>query len=554
MSFRLPMTDEPIELDTELALLIDVGSAWAKASVIGRVRGRWRLVTHVAQPTAWGSAELRRHLVARLGAAVDRRLADRVDALIGSANRIECHTARRPARLAIAAVSRELSGQAARRAAESAGWQVVESVTLDDGRSLADRLTGLQSAQVDAWLVAGGFDGRHSPRALEAAALVAAARRPGAAPVIWAGDRDLGPQIESLFEPGAVAVVPSPRPEAGRDDPDGLREHLGNVLRDALARDDQAHLAPIAMPRAIGAVAGLAGLRVLAVDVGARGAMRALGEPDGTVTSRVHGDGGLAGLAASPGAAARVARLAGDAGDDAAVADLLQTLRARPATLPQTPAELSGTQAAARVQLGALTSDEPIEQLDLLVGAGATIASAPHPAQAARILLDGVRPIGVTQLAVDASALLGPLGALPDDEIREGIALLGDDLLVPLGTSVVTRGGEPGRQAMRVTVHRAGWPDIGPINVRVGQLQVVPLPRGQAAELTIEPGDGVGLGAPRRSPRVQASATGGSVGLILDARGIPIGLPRRGDDRRAVLAGWRDALEREAPPSVERIA
>ena len=126
-------------------------------------------------------------------------------------------------------------------------------------------------------------------------------------------------------------------------------------------------------------------------------------------------------------------------------------------------------------------------------------------------------------------------------------------MLVPLGTAVVTRGGEPGRLAMRVTVHRPGWPDVGPIGVRVGQLQVVPLPRGQEAELTIEPADGVGLGAVRRTPSIQASATGGALGLILDARGIPIGLPRRGDDRRAVLAGWRDALEREAPPSVERV-
>jgi hypothetical protein len=550
------LPDDPIspEIDTELALLIDVGSAWAKASVIGRVRGRWRLVTRVSQPTAWGSSELRRSLVARLGAALDRRLTGRVDDLVASANRIECHTARRPARLAIAAVSRELSGGAARRAAESAGWQVVEWVTLDDGRSLADRLTGLQAAEVDAWLVTGGFDGRRSPRALEAAALVAAARRPGAAGVIWAGDRDLAPAIEALFEPGAVTAVPSPRPDAGHDQPEGLREHLGQVLREALARDDEAHLAPIAMPRATAALAGLTALRVLAVDVGARSAMRALAEPDGRVTSRVRGDGGLSGVASLPGAAMRVARLAGDAGDDAAVADLLQTLRARPATLPQTPAELSATQAAARVQLAAIIEDEGIGQIDLLVGAGATIACAPHPAQAARILLDGVRPIGVTQLAIDPAALLGPLGSLPDDEIREGIALLGEDLLVPLGTAVVTRGGEPGRTAMRVTVHRAGWPDIGPISVRVGQLQVVPLARGQEADLTIEPGPSVGLGAPRRSPRIHASATGGMVGLILDGRGIPIGLPRRGDDRRAVLAGWRDALKREAPPSAERIA
>jgi len=546
-------TDE-VPIDTELALLIDVGSAWAKAGVIGRVRGRWRLVTRVAQPTAWGAAELRRRLVSGLEAAVDRRLAGRADDLIGSANRIECHTAHRPARLAIAAVSRELSGNAARRAAESAGWKVVEAVTLDDGRSLADRISGLQLAEVDAWLIAGGFDGRMSPRALEAVALVAAARRPGSAPVVWAGDSGLAPQVLELFEEGAVSVVPSPRPDAGREEPEGLREHLGRMLREALARDDQAHLSPIALPRATGALAALSALRILAVDIGAQGATRALAEPDGSVTSRVHGDGGLAGVAALPGAAARIARLAGDAGEEAAVADLLQTLRARPATIPQTPAELSGTQAAARLQLGSLVDGEPIGPLDLLVGAGTTIASAPRPAQSARILLDGARPLGVTQLAIDHGGLLGPLGSLPDDEIREGAALLADDLVVPLGTSVVTRGGEPGRLAMRVTVRRAGWPDMGPVSVRVGQLQVLPLARGQVAELTIEPGDGVTLGAPRRSPRIQATATGGSVGLILDGRGVPIGLPRRGDDRRAVLAGWRDALEREATPSVERIA
>jgi hypothetical protein len=107
---------------------------------------------------------------------------------------------------------------------------------------------------------------------------------------------------------------------------------------------------------------------------------------------------------------------------------------------------------------------------------------------------------------------------------------------------------------MRVTVHRPGWPDLAPIELRSGQLQVVPLARGQTAELTIEPGVGVSLGAARRSPRIEALASGGAVGLILDARGIPIAYPRRGDDRRAVVAGWRDALGREASPGVERIA
>ncbi len=137
-----------------------------------------------------------------------------------------------------------------------------------------------------------------------------------------------------------------------------------------------------------------------------------------------------------------MARLAGDAGDEATVADVLQTLRARPATLPQTAEELSATQTAARVQIATLLEDDAPERIDLIVGAGRTIGLAPHPGQAARILLDGVRPLGVTQLGVDVASLLGPLGSLPDDEIREGLTLLGDDIVVPLGTAIVCRGGE----------------------------------------------------------------------------------------------------------------
>lgn len=538
------------DVDTELAVLVDVGSAWVKAGVIGRVRDRWRLVTHVSQPTAWGAAELQRGLVERLAAVGDARLADRWDELLARANRIECHTARNPGRLAVVAVSREVSGSSARRAAEVAGWQVVELVTLDDGRTLAERLAKLQAAEVDAWLLAGGFDDGASPRALEAAALVASARLPDSGPVVWAGARALAGEVVSLFESGAASVVANPRPDARREDPGPLREHLQAVLREVVATEDENHLASIALPRAISTIAADGGLRVLGVDVGARGAVHVVAEPDGTREVRVYSTGGLAGAALVPGAAARVARLAGDAGDDAAVADLLQTLRARPATLPQTAEELSATQTAARMLIAGMVDDGPPEPVDLLIGAGRTIAAAPHPAQAARMLLDGVRPLGVTQLAIDAAAVLGPLGSLSDDEIREGITLLAEDLLVPLGTSVVCRGGDPGQLAMRVTVHRPGWPTPAPIELRTGQLEVVPLVAGQEAELLIETGPGISLGASRRSPRIEARATGGAVGLILDARGVPIALPRRGDDRRAVLAGWRDALARDA----ERIA
>jgi hypothetical protein len=542
------MTDAHVR--TELAILLDVGSAWAKAGVIGRVRGEWRLIAHAAQPTAWGSAELRRVLVEQLERAGDPRLVGRYEELLHGANRIECHTARRVGRLAVVAVSRELSGSAARRAAEAAGWEVVELVTLDDCRTLPERIATLQAIDVDAWLVAGGFEGSASPRAMEAAGLVAATRASGSGPVVWAGTSLLADDVMALFEPEAVSTVANPRADARHEDPEALREHLRAMRGTVVHEEDEAHLAMVAFPRAVGELARRGALRVLAVDVGARSAMAALAEPDGSLAVRLHAGGGVGGIARATGATARVARLAGDAGDEAAVADLLETVRARPATMPETADELAATHAAARVAIGALVEEMGIGSVDLVIGSGRTVAGAPRPGQAARILLDGVRPTGVSQLAVDVGSVLGPLGSLPDDELGEGLALLGGDLLAPLGTAVVTRGGEPGDLAMRVTAHRAGWPAIGPIQVRVGQIQVLALPAGQSAELTIEPAAGVSLGAPRRSPRIQALATGGAVGIVLDARGVPIALPRRADDRRAVIASWRDALERET----ERVA
>lgn len=530
----------------ELALLLDVGTAWAKASVIGRVAGRWRVIAHASQPTAWGSDELRRALVERLEAVGDPRLAGHWDRLLSDARRIECHTARRPGRLALAAVSRELSGSAARRAAEAAGWKVVSVVTLDDGRLLADRLATLESAEVDAWLLVGGFDEGATPRAVEVAAMVAATRRPGSAPVVWAGTRQMTDEVVAMFEAGAVSVVPNPRPTARADASHALREHLRGLWRELAGDgDDEASLGPVALPRAVGMLAVMGGLDIMAVDVGASSSLLVTGHAAGTTSLLVSADGGLAGVTGLPGAAGRVARTTDAAGDEAATADMLQALRAHPATLPEQPDELAVTQAAARLQLAALVEDMQPAQLDLLIGCGLTIAAAPTAAQAAGILLDGVRPLGVTQLAIDPASLLGPLGSLTeDDELREGMALVGDDLLVPLGTAIVCRGAQAGHIAMRVTVDRTGWPTAPPTIVRAGQLQVLPLGRGVEAEVTVELGPGVNLGNSRRVDRVVTSVTGGTVGLILDARGVPIAMPRRAADRRAVIAGWSEALER----------
>ena len=538
---------------TELSLLVDAGSAWTKAAVVGRSAGRWRIAAYAAQPSSWPEVALIDALAARLSDSADPRLHDRLRALIAGAPRISCHTPARPGRIALAAVSADLSGGAARRAAESAGWVVVESAFLDDGRPAAERLAALQSIEVDAWLLAGGFDQESGEAALEVAGLVAAARGGTQSPVLWAGSALMGDRVAALFEPKAVRILPNPRPSADRENVLPLRRYLEVMLVRLVEPGGARQLAPVGFGRAAMALARVNGLRIAAVDLGAQYATLVSVDQQGGAESLVLARGGLTSPSlTAPGNPARIAHSIPRAVDELAVADALQNLRARPDVLPQGEEELAIVHGVARALLRDLSGPGGhLEGVDLLIGAGRTIAGAPHPAQAMALLIDGFRPLGVTQLAIDAAGLLGPLGALGDDEILDGIEMIRDDLLVPLGASVVCRGTRPGHAAFRITMHRAGWPSVGPIEMRAGQLQVLPLARGQSAELEIELEPGVTLGGRPRTRRLRASVLGGAVGLVLDARDIPLVLPRRIDDRRAVLAAWLDEMLHEPIPVVE---
>ena len=551
------MTDERATTasaaSAELSLLVDTGSSWTKAALVARVRGRWRIVASVAQPTAWGEDTMLAALAERLADGVDPRLAGTTGELLDATPRIACRTPARPGRLALAAVSRDVSGAAARRAAEAAGWVVVEEASADDGRSLLDRLAALQAADADAWLLVGGFDDAAPDQALELASLVAAARRdddtPG--PVLWAGSALLTDAVAAIVG-SELTVLPNPRGQERHGDAEPLRRHLEELLQKLVEPGGVRQLAPIAFRRGIAELARAGGLRTAGIEIGARYATWVRAGPDGTASGRVFAAGGSGSpLLTAAGVAARVARHLWLAIDELAVADALQNQRARPAAMPQTEDELAIAYGAARFRLEQIAADEGgINGLDLIVGAGRVLAATPAPALAAMLLLDGLRPVGVTQLAIDPAGVLAPLGSLPDEEIGEGFAAIAGDAILPLGTAVVSRGGRSGSVAMRVRVRRAGWGEER-LDVRAGQVVVEPLPRGAHADVEIGLVGGASLGAGRHGGRVRAQVSGGSVGLILDARDAPLALPRRTDDRRAVIAGWRDAFTSEPVASGE---
>jgi hypothetical protein len=549
MSVAAPAAAQPT---AEVSLLIDVGSAWTKASVVGRARGRWRIAASVAQPTAWGEEALEEALAARLAIGADQRLRGRLSEMVEAAPRIACGTPRRIGRLAIAAVGDADRAAAVRRAADAAGWMVAASSSTEDGRPLSERLAALSATDVDVWLLTAPDELVPTEQVLEEAALVAAARRDRGGAVVWAGAPAMTEPLSALFEEGALSAIAPATPEGDGQDAGPLSADLERLLEQLVAGHDRRRASPAGFQRAVAELARQERLRIGGIDLGAHYATWVLADGTGEAPTRVGGvlaAGGLGSPAfGSPQVAGRLARQMSSRIDDLAVADALQNLRSRPGSIPNGEDELAVAMAAGRMQLASIAATPGWGSVDVLIGAGRLIAAAPSPARAMQLILDGIRPVGVTQVALDSAGVLPPLGSVAGDEIAEAIGFLRDDLLVPLGTAIVSRGGRPGHIAFRATVHRAGWPSMGPVEVRVGQVSVLPLARGERADVELQTDESVNLGAARRGRRLHAQVSGGSVGLVLDARDAPVQLPRRTDDRRSVQQAWQDALLAEPAP------
>jgi hypothetical protein len=526
----IPALSRPVP-ETELSLLVDVGSAWTKAALVGRAGGRWRIVSGTAQPTSWGESVLVEDLVSRLAPHADARLSRRLARLVRDAPRITSRSPRRPGRVAV--VADTLADQdAATSVAIRNGWTVVAALAGDDRRPDAERFLAVRGPEPDAWLAVSSTGAPPPHRPLWG--LLAAARGTGGAPLLVIGPEEVREPFVRLFGLGAEWIGPS----VG----DGLGERMLTLLADTTGVDEARLLAPIAFGRSIAALGRGLGLEVLGVDVGATWVGWGAAIAAGSTVAALAG----AGERALPDGSRAAAEVLPTDIDEFTTTDAVANLAARPMAVASSIPEAAIAQAlgidrlaAARRRMGGCPP------VDLLVGGGRLLAGAAHPADAVLALLDGLRPAGVTQLAIDPWAICGPLGTLSGEDLDEGLETLHDDLLVPLGTAVVSRGGQAGQVAFRARLHRPGWPDSTRYEVRSGGVVVVPLERGASGELEIELERGVDIGVEHRARRVRAAVTGGAVGVILDARDDPIQIPTRPGDARAVIQSWRDALRRE---------
>jgi len=175
---------------------------------------------------------------------------------------------------------------------------------------------------------------------------------------------------------------------------------------------------------------------------------------------------------------------------------------------------------------------------DTIVVGGGVLAQAPHGGQAALILLDALQPIGISTLVLDRYGLTPVLGNVARVKPVAAVEALDAGGLTNLGTVVAPVGeARPGDRVMAMTVRYDNGSELD-VDVRYGDLEILPLPLGQEAVLELSPRRGFDVGLGGRGKKGKRRVSGGLAGLIIDARGRPLRLPPDPEIRQEQIQEW----------------
>lgn len=573
--------------EAEIFLAVDVGSTNTRASLFDVIDGRYRLVaTSEAQSTAgpplFDLSEGVRLAMDRVQAITGRRLMDESDSLIipttGFGAGIDLFVASVSAghrvRTILAGLMPGVSMASARRLAESTYIDVVGEITLVDERRIEDLVGVVVSTRPDLILVVGGTDNGASKPIFQlidilklGISLIPEGSRPR---IVFAGNRSLGALVtDQLADRTSITLMPNVRPMLSIEDLAPARLQLAETLFEIrstritgyqeLKQWTGGSLLPTgeAYGRLIRYLS-----RIYDPDKGVLGVD--LGSSHTTIAAAFEGDLNLSvncdlGAGSSilglldQGSMPKILRWLPKAITGSEVRDYIYNKSVHPGSVPTTMDELYIEYAIARQLIRYALfharkswpegknsrSSLLLPSVEPIVAAGATLARAPKPGYTALMLLDALQPTGVSTLVLDPYSLAPALGATAGPLPVATVQLLEAGVLVSLGTVVCPIGrGRAGRKVLsyQLELEESGQQLSG--DIESGQIKVIPLGPGQFGKLSLRPERGydVGFGTLGRSGSLRVS--GGTVGVIIDARGRPLILPDNRDQQVELNQRW----------------
>ena len=491
----------------------------------------------------------------------------------------------------VAGVVAEMTAASAKRAALGAGAIVMDVISANDKRKPHEQINRIRELRPDMILVSGGTDGGNTTQVVQIAELIAPAKpqprfgKEFTMPLIYAGNKDAAPLIEAVFDESIdLSIVPNLRPKMEMENLGPARD----MIHDMFLEHVMAHApgydklmgwtdAPIMpTPAAVGnilqRIAKDKKINVVGVDIG--GATTDVFSVFDKTFNRT--------VSANLGMSYSISNVCAESGmenilrwvhfdmDERELRNRVKNKMIRPTTIPQSKEALIFEQAVAREALrlayiqhkefattlkgvqqqrtvGDTFSQEAGGQtivdnmkLNLLVASGGVLSHAPRMHQTALLLVDAFEPEGVTHLAKDSIFMMPHLGVLAEVHTKAAVEVFEKDCLIYLGTCVAAKGlGKPDKLCFTFTLRGDTLNESGEMNF--GDIRLLPLGPEETATITCEPSRNFDLGA-GPGKKIEQEVRGGTVGLILDARGRPLRLPVDRPACQKAIAKWVDAI------------
>lgn len=572
------------EREEEMMIIAEIGAANTKAILLRAKGGSLQLEAVAEAPTTVEPPRLDvtkgieaavEHLEAESGERLWGDEGPKVKFLCSSGDAGGLH-------MVVAGVMGMISKESAERAALGAGAHLLDAFSKDDKRPDYVLVEAMRSNRPDIFLLAGGTDGGAVNQVLELATLIAKSDvRPRFGegyklPVIFAGNVEARKQVsETLREDRyATRAVANVRPDINRENLGPAKEaiydsYMEHVIVHAPGYDKLTHMvkgqilpSQATVGKALYAYAESRDINLLAVDVGSA-TTDIYSVYNGVFNRSLNAEVGLTyGIL-------NVLKIAGvDAVsrwlpyelNEKEVRNIAANLMAlQPEKL--TPEEEAVRDAAAReaiklsVELHkriasrlkgivikrtiADTFSQSLEETHVNMAKTQAIVARGKAFEgleetSALILLDALEPIGVTQIMNDPELLVSHAGILLDYNKDAAVKLLSERILKPIGTCVCPKGKTESDGALTIKLQRS-MGLAATETIPSGEIKAIPLKAGEMAELEATPSGRLDLGR-GRGKTVKSVVTGGSLGLIIDARGRPLPPPKRDQQRKWLLA------------------
>jgi uncharacterized protein (TIGR01319 family) len=577
-------------------LAVDFGATATRAVLFDVVSGGYRFVAAGRAPTTIeppfaNVSEGLRNALDDLTRITGRTFVDDLESIIvpsrgdgaGVDKLVATSSAGPPLRTVVLGLLPDTSVESARRAAASAYVQVVDVIGLGDRRRQEQQVDSILRARPDLLIIAGGTDGGSTEavmRLAETASLACQLMEAGRQPrVLFMGNAALRDPVAKLLRDRAeVSVAGNVRPTLEAEDLIPARQALATMYETQRAAAYAGYheivqwatggtgVKPTA--QALGRLirflssreASGAGRSALGVDLGAASTVLAAGV-NGKLWLDVQtltGVGQSAPNVLEQAGLENIARWLPTETSARAVQEYVLHKAIYPATIPQEPGEvhleLALAREALRLALGRVQPTWPegwrglgrgyLPWFDSILATGATLGGAPGPALAALALLDALEPAGIGALLLDVNGIAPALGATAAVEPLALAQVWGSGAVPRAGTFIAPVGprAAPGSQvAVRVKIAAATGEAVT-VEVPSGSVQALPLPAGQTATVTVQPARGFDVGrGPGRGVSLR-DLPGGPLGVVVDARGRPLSLPREAQARREAMRKWLEGI------------